>query len=131
MVETIVVGSGYGGSVMAARLAARGEVLLLERGRDWEPAEIPQSLGGLVRSYRTERLNPLGFWEMRFGRGTGNAFASALGGASLVNYGLTVRPDPHVFETWPVSSREMAVQSTHSICPRPSRKDSSLNPAGS
>ena len=94
--------------MVAARLAAQEEVLLLERGRCWKAEEMPRSLGGLIRAYRTERRNPLGLWEFRFGRGTGNAFATALGGASLVNYGITARPDPHVFRTWPVTAQEMA-----------------------
>ena len=107
MIDTIVVGSGYGGSVVAARLAGTCEVLLLERGRDWPLSELPRSLGELTRSYLLRRRRPLGLWEFRFGRGTGTVSVSALGGASLVNYGITARPDPHIFDTWPVSWGEM------------------------
>jgi cholesterol oxidase len=45
---------------------------------------------------------------MRLGQGTGNAFASAFGGSSAVNYGITVQPDDHVFGDWPISAADLA-----------------------
>ena len=107
MYDVIIVGSGYGGSVMAARLAPHARVLLLERGRAWVPGEFPTSLGGLLRAWHGDK-NPLGLWAMRLGRGTGNAYVSGLGGASLVNYGITAQPEEHTFARWPVSAAEMA-----------------------
>lgn len=105
MYDVLVVGSGYGGAVVAARLAEHSKVLLVERGRRWARGEFPQTLPQLASSYMTKR-NALGLWAMRLGEGTGNAFASAYGGASVVNYGITARPDDHVFECWPVSARQ-------------------------
>lgn len=107
MIDVLVVGSGYGGSVIAARLAARGRVVVVERGRRWSPGELPTGLGELGRAYRSAR-NPAGLWSMRLGRGTGVAFASAVGGSSPVNYGITARPDDHAFDGWPVSAAELA-----------------------
>ncbi|HCE40591.1 MAG TPA: GMC family oxidoreductase, partial [Alcanivorax sp.] len=41
-VNTLIIGSGFGGAVMACRLAERGErVLVLERGRRWLPEDYP------------------------------------------------------------------------------------------
>lgn len=107
MFDVIIIGSGYGGSVMASRLAPYGRVLLLERGRRWNPGDFPVSLAGLVRAWHGER-NPLGLWSMRLARGTGNAYVSGLGGASLVNYGITAQPKDHVFSRWPMSATDMA-----------------------
>ncbi len=104
--DVVVIGSGYGGSVMAARLAPLARVLLVERGRRWSAGEFPTTIPGLVRSLRTDR-NPLGLWMLRLGRGTGNAVGNGLGGGSLLNYGITSKPDPHVFDEWPVSAAEM------------------------
>lgn len=107
MYDVIIVGSGYGGSAMAARLAPHARVLLLERGRAWSPGEFPTSLLGLARAYHSDK-NPLGLWAMRLGRGTGNAYVSGLGGASLVNYGISAQPEDHTFASWPVTASEMA-----------------------
>src|SRR5262245_17062403 len=42
--DAIVIGSGFGGSVMTLRLAAAGRrVLLLERGRRYPPGSFPRS----------------------------------------------------------------------------------------
>ena len=107
MLDVAIIGSGYGGAVTAARLAGLGRVLLIERGRRWNTGEFPTTLPGLIGAFRSRR-NPLGLWSIRLGRGTGNAFASGLGGGSLVNYGITSQPDDHVFEEWPLSAIEMA-----------------------
>ena len=41
-VATLIIGSGFGGSVMACRLAERGErVVVLERGRRWQSRDYP------------------------------------------------------------------------------------------
>jgi cholesterol oxidase len=43
--DVIVVGSGFGGAVMACRLAEAGaRVLMLERGRRWLKEQYPRSL---------------------------------------------------------------------------------------
>jgi cholesterol oxidase len=107
VLDVLVIGSGYGGSVIAARLAPRRRVTIVERGRWWRPGDFPESVAGLVGAYRSRR-NPGGLWAMRLGRGTGNAFASAFGGSSAVNYGITATPDRHAFDGWPVSAAALA-----------------------
>src|SRR5947199_23543 len=43
-VDTVVVGSGFGGSVTTYRMAAAGQqVLLLERGKPYPPGSFPRS----------------------------------------------------------------------------------------
>ena len=106
VIDVAVIGSGYGGAVVAARLARHARVLLIERGAWWRPGEFPETMGGLARAYMG-RDNPGGLWSMRLGVGTGLAFASAFGGSSAVNYGITARPDDHAFAGWPVTAHEL------------------------
>ena len=41
-VSTLIIGSGFGGAVMACRLAEKGDkVVVLERGRRWLPEDYP------------------------------------------------------------------------------------------
>ena len=43
--DAIVIGSGFGGSVSACRLAEAGaRVLVLERGRRWDKSNYPRGL---------------------------------------------------------------------------------------
>lgn len=40
--DFVVIGSGFGGSVSALRLAEQGyRVVVLEQGRHWPPHELP------------------------------------------------------------------------------------------
>ncbi|MBK9030353.1 MAG: GMC family oxidoreductase [Myxococcales bacterium] len=107
MIDVLVIGSGYGGSVVAARLAPTARVVVVERGRWWRPHEFPTGLAGLARAYRSRR-NPGGLWSLHLGRGVGVATASAVGGSSAVNYGITAQPDDHAFAGWPVGATELA-----------------------
>src|SRR5689334_14605289 len=44
-IEVAIIGSGYGGAVSAARLAAAGaKVFVLERGQEWLPGDFPEDL---------------------------------------------------------------------------------------
>ena len=44
--DVVVVGSGFGGAVVALRLAAAGRrVLVLEQGRRWSKNEFPRTVG--------------------------------------------------------------------------------------
>ena len=42
--DVVVVGSGYGGSIAACRIASAGQsVCVLERGKEWLPGEFPET----------------------------------------------------------------------------------------
>ena len=54
MVDAVVVGSGFGGSVSAYRVATDNKsVVVLERGRRYPPGSFPTSPAGLARNETT------------------------------------------------------------------------------
>lgn len=114
--DILIIGSGYGGAVCAARLAAQRRpgvrIGLLERGREWVPGTFPQHLMSFnpllpfVRrtSWMSEQLpyNPLGL----FGFYSGDVpvvIGSGLGGASLTNCAVVLEAEEEVFRqaAWP------------------------------
>jgi cholesterol oxidase len=51
----VVVGSGYGGGIAASRLARAGQsVCVLERGRELQPGEYPNTLLDGIREIQTD-----------------------------------------------------------------------------
>ena len=111
--DVIVIGSGYGGAVTAARLAAadwtegKPSICLLERGKEWLPGDFPDGLSAGVNAIRTP-FNPLGLFDFRFGVHIGAWMGSGLGGTSLVNANVVFEPDGEVFDhpQWPQAIRE-------------------------
>lgn len=56
--DAVVVGSGYGGSVAACRLAmASVRVCLLEKGRKWEAQDFPTDSFEMLSAVRMENQN--------------------------------------------------------------------------
>jgi cholesterol oxidase len=112
--DAIVIGSGYGGSITAARLATaaysaeKPSVCVLERGREWLPGEFPDDLAHGAESLRTP-LNPLGLYDFRIGPQIGAWMGSGLGGTSLINANVAIEPDREVFDQpqWPQAIREL------------------------
>jgi cholesterol oxidase len=104
----VVIGSGYGGSITAARLAEKGHsVCLLERGREWPTGSFPEQLDGVVAQLRHPEHNPLGLYDYLTGDDVDIFAGSGLGGTSLVNANVALRPDRDVFlqRRWPAAIR--------------------------
>lgn len=97
--DAVVIGSGYGGGVAASRLARMGfTVAVLEQGRNWQPGDFPTSSNAqrkLTRlSGRVPALgDPTGLYRLTVGRGISVFAATGLGGGSLINAGVVLRPD--------------------------------------
>lgn len=98
--DAIVIGSGFGGAVAAARLAQAGyRVLILERGRRWNPGDFP----------RDPVLEGRWLWAVDHGlydiRGLGGMFAvqaAGYGGGSLAYANVFARPsDAAMDPRWP------------------------------
>jgi cholesterol oxidase len=101
--DVIVIGSGFGGAITARRLAEKGmRVLVLERGRRWEPEQYPRKPGDgwLFSNDRPARSN--GWLDLRFFGRMIVAQACGVGGGSLAYSSVVIKPSPEVFNTgWP------------------------------
>ncbi len=113
----VVIGSGYGGGVAAARLARAGvQVAVLERGREFLPGDFPAVESAFVREVQVDaptpgggtRLgSPTGLFDFRVNADISVLVGCGLGGTSLINANVCLRPDPRVFADprWPAGLR--------------------------
>ena len=107
--DVIVVGSGYGGGVSASRLARAGKrVAVLERGREILTGEFPARFPDLKNDFQVRgrhvKMGPdTALYDVRLGVDMHVLVGCGLGGGSLVNAGVSLRPEPRVFadEIWP------------------------------
>jgi cholesterol oxidase len=112
--DVVVVGSGYGGGVAASRLARAGkQIAVLERGREFQPGEFPTKFPELrsemqVTGKRLRIGGPAALYDVRLGEDMHVLVGCGLGGGSLINAGVALRPDPRVFQdsVWPNRVRE-------------------------
>lgn len=101
--DAIVIGSGFGGSITACRLAEKGmKVLVLERGRRWTPAEYPRKPGD-AWFYSIRRPEKRSGWlDLRFFKHMIVAQAAGVGGGSLAYSSVALEAHPSCFERgWP------------------------------
>ncbi len=107
--DVVVIGSGYGGSIAAARLSAAGKsVCVIERGREIPTGSFPSRLPDMKRALQTRGAklsagDPAALFDFRMGRDMHVLVGCGLGGGSLVNAGVALRPDARVFadRAWP------------------------------
>jgi choline dehydrogenase-like flavoprotein len=94
--DVCVVGSGAGGSVAAARLASAGlDVIVLEEGRSWRPADSDEEESTMVH-----RLYAEGGTRATDDQSITLFQGACLGGGTTVNWMLMLRPPLHVMEEW-------------------------------
>ena len=103
--DAIVIGSGYGGGVAASRLARAGKrVCVLERGREYLTGQFPAKLTDIrAETMLSGGTGRPGLFDVRLGEHMHVIVGCGLGGGSLVNAGVALRPDPRVFAdaAWP------------------------------
>ena len=95
--DWLVIGSGFGGSVSALRLAEKGyRVGVLERGRRYEPVDLPSSAWQSGKYLWAPRLGKLGIMRTSRFRHVFFPSQSGVGGGSLVYGGVLYRGEAGV-----------------------------------
>jgi cholesterol oxidase len=111
--DAVVVGSGFGGSVSAFRLAEAGmSVCVLERGKAYPPGSFPRRPWEMARNFLDPSEGLHGLFDVWSFRGLGGVVASGLGGGSLLWSNVVLRKDAATFmrdddEYWPVTYEEL------------------------
>ncbi|MGH9767890.1 MAG: GMC family oxidoreductase N-terminal domain-containing protein [Blastocatellia bacterium] len=104
--DFIIIGSGYGGAITAARITAaspKPSACILERGREWEVGKFPDDFGEVTRNVRHHALNPTGLYDFLLFPDISVMKGCGLGGTSLINANVAIVPDEEVFQqlAWP------------------------------
>ena len=112
--DAIVVGSGYGAGVAVNRLAKAGKrTALIERGPERVPGEFPDSLLDAAREFQITRGGThlgsrSGLFDMRVQSDVSVLLGCGLGGTSLINGNVMLKPEAAVLQAadWPSCLRE-------------------------
>jgi cholesterol oxidase len=114
--DVVVIGSGYGGGIASSRLARAGRtVCLLERGEEKQPGDYPNSGPRLLAEVQVDSPivrvgSKTALLDVRYNKDINVVVGCGLGGTSLINAGICLRPDPNVLITdaWPAELRVKA-----------------------
>lgn len=101
--DVIVIGSGFGGAVAACRLAEKGmKVLVLERGRRWDPKDYPCKPDDAWIWNQNKPQDQNGWLDFRVLDDMCVAQGAAVGGGSLIYANVSIDAKPELFNTgWP------------------------------
>ncbi len=92
--DAVVIGSGFGGSVMTYRLAeADMEVCLLERGKPYPPNSFPRTPDKMAKNFWDPSKGLYGLFNVWSFKGSGALVSSGLGGGSLIYANVLKRKD--------------------------------------
>lgn len=112
--DVIVIGSGYGGGIAASRLSRAGkQVCLLERGREIQPGEYPNTMIAATEELQVHDPDGhigsrTGLFDLHVNAQQNVVVGCGLGGTSLINANVSLEPEPGVFEDprWPQAVRD-------------------------
>ena len=123
----LVIGSGYGASIVAAKLSQHlrpdQRIAMLERGKEWAPGTFPDTFGKVTSNARSvlagptkgKVAQPLGLFNLMMNDEVNILSGNGLGGGSLINASIALRPHSEVFEQprWPGALRHIETLGTH------------------
>ena len=135
-VDAVVIGSGFGGSVTAYRLAEAGKsVILMERGHAYPPGTFARTPIEFAENFWSPADELYGLFETWSFRGLEGLVSSGLGGGSLIYANVLLRKDPEWFvhdsplpgggyENWPIGRGDLdrhydAVEAMMTPAPNP------------
>ncbi|WP_460571924.1 GMC oxidoreductase [Humibacter soli] len=96
--DAVIVGSGFGASVAAYRLADAGKsVVLMERGRPYPPGSFARTPAEFGRNFWDPSEGLFGLFDTWTFRGLEGLVSSGLGGGSLIYANVLLRKDPAWF----------------------------------
>jgi cholesterol oxidase len=103
MCDVIIVGSGFGGAVLAYRLAKSGlSVLVLERGRRWSPDDYPRGPDDAWLYDVDEPEKQNGWLDLRIFDDMWVAQGAGVGGGSLIYANVSIDAQPEMLNAgWP------------------------------
>jgi cholesterol oxidase len=97
--DFIIVGSGFGGSVSAMRLAQKGyRVAVVEAGKRWAGSDFPKTNWNAAKYLWAPKLRCFGIQNITLLKGVMVLHGSGVGGGSLVYANTLMRPLPSVFD---------------------------------
>ncbi|HET6146099.1 MAG TPA: GMC family oxidoreductase [Polyangia bacterium] len=116
--DAIIIGSGFGGSVMAYRLAEAGKrVCLFERGKAYPPGSFPRSPHDMKANFWDPSQGKQGLFNIWSFQRLGAVVSAGLGGGSLIYANVFLRKDPRWFvkenvpgtgyESWPLTRADL------------------------
>jgi cholesterol oxidase len=96
--DFIVIGSGFGGSVSAMRLAQKGyRVAVLEAGKRWRHTDFPKTNWNAFKYFWMPKLRCFGIQNITLLKGVMVLHGAGVGGGSLVYANTLMRPQDEVF----------------------------------
>ncbi len=115
--DAVIVGSGFGGSVMAYRLAkGKKSVCLLERGKKYAPGSFPREPDEMRRNFWDPSEGLHGLFDIWSFKGLEALVSSGLGGGSLIYANVLLRMPDEFFERpdrengykpWPLTRQQL------------------------
>jgi len=116
--DAVIVGSGFGGSVTAYRLAQAGlRVCVLERGKAYPPESFPRRPRDMARNFWDPTKGYHGLFDLWSFRNIEALVSSGLGGGSLIYANVLIRKDERWFtqeklggggyDDWPVTRAQL------------------------